>query len=103
MIPPTTQWSNLANPQRFSRVSSPMVSSLQNYTAAHRYVLETVAHAANFVDPVAFTAGSFHWPLLKAARKGPKLPIDGVLVPDWDISQRGAYPGIRLGARVYDL
>jgi cell division protease FtsH len=80
-----------------------MLSSLQNYTAAHRYVLETVAHAADIVDPVAFSAGSFHWPLLKAARKGPKLPIDGVLVPDWDISQRGAYPGIRLGARMYDL
>jgi hypothetical protein len=80
-----------------------MLSSLQNYTAAHRYILESVAHAAGIEEPVAFSAGSYHWPLLKAAKKGPALPIDGVLVPDWEISQRGAYPGLRLGARLYDL
>jgi cell division protease FtsH len=80
-----------------------MLFSLENYTAGHRFLLERVARAAEIADPVAFSAGSFHWPLLKAERKGSALPIDGVLVPDWEIGQRGAYPGLRLGARLYEL
>src|SRR5262249_54258889 len=80
-----------------------MLSSLQDYTAAHRCLLASVAKAAGMADPVAFSAGPFHWPLLKASQKGARLPIDGVLVADWEPSQRGVYPGLRLGARLYAL
>src|SRR6266436_2600888 len=64
---------------------------LQSYAADHRYLL-------NVVD-----LDDFNMPLLKAARKGEIVPIDGVLVRDWDPDNRKIYPGIRLGMRVYSI
>ena len=50
---------------------------LQHYTADHRYLLEVIGRAADIADPVAFTPGTFEWPLLKSARKGEAIAVDG--------------------------
>src|SRR5947209_8564428 len=53
-----------------------MSSRVADYAADHRYVLEQVARAAGFADPVAFDPDEFYTPLLRAARRGPFVPID---------------------------
>ena len=80
-----------------------MKSPLQQYAADHRYLLDAVARAAGFQDPLALDLDDFNMPLLKAARKGEILPIDGVLVRDWDPDNRRIYPGIRMGLRMYRI
>jgi hypothetical protein len=42
-------------------------------------------------------------PLLKAARRGDLLPIDGVLVRDWSAENRRQSPGVQLGMRCYEI
>src|SRR5262245_61990792 len=80
-----------------------MFLPLQNCIAAHRHLIESVSNATSMKDPVAVSAGQYHWPLLKAARKGEALPIEGVLVHDWGWGDRKGETGIRLGMRGYEL
>jgi cell division protease FtsH len=80
-----------------------MMSQLKEYSADHRYLLEVIAREAGFEAPVAIDLDEFHAPLLKAARKGALVPIDGVLVRDWDPDNRRLHPGIQLGLRLYDI
>jgi hypothetical protein len=80
-----------------------MISQLKSYTADHQFLLEAIARHAGFEAPVAVDLDEFHAPLLKAARKGPLLPIDGVLVRDWDPDNRRLHPGIQLGMRLYTV
>jgi hypothetical protein len=80
-----------------------MNSALQQYAADHRYLLEVVGRRAGFVAPVAIDLDEFAVPLLKAARKGELLPIDGVLVRDWDPDNRRIDPGAQLGMRLYEI
>jgi hypothetical protein len=79
-----------------------MESQLKSYATDHRHLLELVARQAGFEQPVAIDPDEFYEPLLKAARKGPLLPIDGVLVRDWDPDNRRTYPGLLLGMRLYE-
>src|SRR5262249_27758186 len=69
----------------------------------HRYLLEIISRQAGFSSPVAVNLDEFEAPLLKAARKGAMLPVDGVLVRDWDPDNRRTEPGVRLGMRLYDI
>jgi adenylate kinase family enzyme len=80
-----------------------MGNSLKQYTADHRYLLDAVARRAGFASPVAIDLDEFYAPLLKAARKRELLPIDGVLVRDWDPDNRSLQPGIQLGMRLYEI
>src|SRR5690348_14652538 len=80
-----------------------MKSPLKQYTADHRFLLDAVARQAGFSSPVVIDLDEFYVPLTRAARKGEFLPIDGVLVRDWDPDNRRVYPGIQLGMRFYDL
>jgi cell division protease FtsH len=80
-----------------------MVSQLKQYTADHRYLLEVIARHAGFTAPVAIELDEFYAPLMKVARKGELLPIDGVLVRDWDPDNRRLQPGIQLGMRLYKV
>jgi hypothetical protein len=80
-----------------------MESPLKRYAADHRYLLERVARHAGFADPVAVDLDEFYEPLLRAARKGELLPIDGVLVRDWDPDNRKLQPGVLLGMRGYEV
>lgn len=80
-----------------------MPSPLQHYTAEHRRLLEAVRSEAGMTDPVAIDLDEFETPLLKAARKGALLPIDEVLVRDWDPENRRGGPGVQLGIRLYEI
>jgi hypothetical protein len=80
-----------------------MTSQLKQYTADHRYLLEVVAQQAGLAEPVAVELDEFYVPLLKAARKGDLLPIDGVLIRDWDPDNRRIAPGFQLGLRLYEV
>src|SRR5215510_12562767 len=91
------------NPTPRKSVLAIMSSQLKQYTADHRYLLEVVTKQAGLAEPVAVELDEFYVPLLKAARKGPLLPIDGVLVRDWDPDNRRIAPGFQLGMRLYDL
>jgi hypothetical protein len=80
-----------------------MRSRLKEFAADQQYLLETVARRVGFVDPVAIELDEFETPLLKAARRGPFLPIEGVFVRDWDPDERRTRPGMQLGARLYEV
>jgi hypothetical protein len=76
---------------------------LRYYAADHRYLLSAAGRAAGLADPVAIDLDEFGQPLLKKARRGPLVPIDGVLVRDWDPDNHRTYSGAQLGLRLYDV
>src|SRR5262249_18816069 len=76
---------------------------LQRYSADHRYLLEQAGKAAGFTAPLALDTDEFYAPLVKAAKRGPILPIDGVMVRDWDPDNRRTNPGVQIGMRVYEI
>jgi hypothetical protein len=80
-----------------------MMSELKAYTADHRYLLEQAATAAGFSQPIAVDLDEFHAPLVKASKRGELVPIDGVLVRDWDPDNRSTNPGVQLGMRLYEI
>ena len=80
-----------------------MSKRLQEFSADHRHLLDVVARQAGFSAPVAIDLDEFYTPLLKAARKGEILPLDGVLVRDWDPDNRRSDPGVSLGLRMYHI
>src|SRR5262245_49031408 len=84
-------------PPPTARVHPCMDTDLARFAADHRYLLQTVARRAGFADPLAIELDEFYWPLLRAARKRELLPIDGVLVRDWDPDNRRTNPGMNLG------
>jgi cell division protease FtsH len=80
-----------------------MHSELQQYAADHRYLLEIVARQVGFTSPRALDLDEFYVPLVKAARRGELLPIEGVLVRDWDPDNRHTNPGVQIGMRLYEI
>ncbi len=80
-----------------------MSSQLQQYAADHRFLLDVAARQAGFTAPMAVDMDEFYTPVVKAARRGALLPIDGVLVRDWDPDNRHSMPGVQLGMRLYEI
>jgi hypothetical protein len=80
-----------------------MMSPLEYYTADHRHLLDLIGRETGITDPLAVDLDEFETPVLKAARKGALLPVDGVLVRDWDPDNRRQRPGLQLGMRLYTL
>jgi cell division protease FtsH len=80
-----------------------MDSPLKQYAADHRYLLEAAARHAGFANPVALDLDEFYIPLVKSARRGPVVPLDGVLVRDWDPDNRHTNPGFQIGMRLYEV
>lgn len=76
---------------------------LADYTADHRFLLDAVGRAVGLDDPVAVDLDDFREPLLKKAVRGPVLPIDGMLVRDWDREHRICCSGTQFGVRPYTL
>jgi hypothetical protein len=77
--------------------------NLQGYAADHRFLLDQVARSAGFEDPVVIDLDEFYEPVLRHARKKALVPIEGVLIRDWDPDNRRVYPGVQLGCRIYEL
>jgi cell division protease FtsH len=80
-----------------------MDSLIKQYGADHRYLLDILSREMGFVHPIALDLDEFYAPLVKAARRRQLLPIDGVLVRDWDPDGRHTNPGIQIGMRVYEI
>jgi cell division protease FtsH len=80
-----------------------MSSHLEQYAADHRFLLQSAARLAGFSDPVAVDMDEFYVPLVKAARRGELVPIDGVLVRDWDPDNRRSAAGLQIGMRLYEI
>lgn len=80
-----------------------MPISIQQYTADHRYLLEQISQHTDIKDPVALDLDEFYVPLFKRARKKQLIPIDGVLIRDWDPDNRRFSPGLQLGMRSYEV
>jgi len=76
---------------------------LQQYTQDHRYLLDVVARQGQLEDPIAIDLDEFYGPLVKNAKKGNILPVDGVFVRDWDPDNRRTAPGFQLGMRLYHI
>jgi hypothetical protein len=80
-----------------------MRSHLQEFAADQRYLLDAAARSAGFAEPVALQLHEFFTPLVKAAKRGPFLPIEGVFVRDWDPNDRRTGAGMYLGLRLYAI
>jgi hypothetical protein len=80
-----------------------MPTPLELYTADHKYLLDATARAAGIADPVAVQLDTYFHPLLTKATRGPVVPVDGVLVRDWDRDHVKTWPGIKFGIRTYHL
>jgi cell division protease FtsH len=80
-----------------------MDSKLKQFAADHRFLLECAAQAANLSDAVAVDLDEFYTPLIKASRRGPVLPLEGVLVRDWAPDNRHTSPGVQIGMRLYEI
>src|SRR5437870_10245607 len=76
---------------------------LKEYAEEHRYLLALAARQAGLDRPIAVHLDEFSEPLLKAARRREILPIDGVVVRDWDPDNRRHMPGVQLGMRLYEI
>ena len=92
-----------ANLHEELRVTFRMRSRLREFAADHQFVLDAVARHANIAEPVAIDLDEFYVPLLKAAKRGPFLPLDGLFVRDWDPNQRRTGAGMRFGTRLYEI
>ena len=77
------------------------MTPLASYTADHRRLVKAVANVAEITDPVAFVPSGYAYYLLKAAIRGPLIPLDGVLLRDWMTGGRHYFPGTQFGVRVY--
>jgi cell division protease FtsH len=80
-----------------------MQTPLTQYAADHRHLLAATAEAAGLVDPVAVQLDTYSTPLLTQATRGPLLPVDEVLIRDWDRDHLRTWPGIKFGIRVYTV
>lgn len=80
-----------------------MPTPLDLYTADHKTLLDATAKAAGIDDPVAVQLDAYFHPVLTKATRGPIVPVNGVLVRDWDRDHTKTWPGIKFGARVYTL
>jgi cell division protease FtsH len=78
-------------------------SRMRQYSADHRFLLDLAAEHAGLADPVVINLGEFHEPLLLKAKKREFFPVDGVLVRDWDPSNRREFDGVNIGMRVYEI
>ncbi|MFO0810511.1 MAG: ATP-binding protein [Gemmataceae bacterium] len=76
---------------------------IQSFLTSHRFLRDHVARIGGIVDPIAVDLDEYRDPLVKAARRGPLISIDGVLVRDWDPDTRSTSSGVRVGGRLYYL
>ncbi len=80
-----------------------MDTPLRQYAADHRFLLDCVRQQVGLPNPIAIDMDEFYLPLVKASVRRELLPLDGVLVRDWDPDNRRTQPGIQIGIRVYEI
>jgi cell division protease FtsH len=80
-----------------------MPTPLELSAADQKYLLDATAKAAGIEDPVAVQLDAYFHPVLTKATRGAFVPIDGVLIRDWDRDHVKTWPGIKFGIRTYTL
>jgi hypothetical protein len=80
-----------------------MDSQLKQYAADHRFLLDFAARYMGWSDPIALDLDEFYAPLVKASKRRELVPIEGVLIRDWDPDNRRTNPGMQIGMRVYEI
>lgn len=80
-----------------------MKAKLASYTEDVRRIVAAAAEAAGLAEPVAFDPDEFQEHLLKKAARGRFIPLDGVLIRDWDPDWRRYWSGMNFGLRLYHL
>ena len=76
---------------------------LAQATADHRELVEAAAQAAGITDPVAVELDEFENIILQHTVRGPLVPLQGVMVRDWDRAHPRLRAGIQFGIRLYRL
>src|SRR5262245_31952047 len=76
---------------------------LSQITSDHQALVRACGEALGIVDPVIFDPDDLQEPLVKAARRGPFYPIDGMMIRDWDRDSPRTDVGISFGIRIYTL
>lgn len=79
------------------------MTSLQSYTTDHRNLLAAAARVSGLSDLVSFVPDDFQSPLLTRSVRGAVLPLDGVIIRDWDRDNRATWSGLFFGARPYHI
>jgi cell division protease FtsH len=79
------------------------MTPLQQYTADHIRLLAAVSDAAGIDDPIAVDLDDFMPPLVGHSTRGPVVPLEGLLIRDWDRDNRRYWTGLQFGARVYTI
>lgn len=76
---------------------------LAQATADHRTLIQAAAEAAGITDPIAVDLDEFQSVILQHAIRGALVPVQGVLIRDWDRSHPRYWPGVNFGLRLYTL
>jgi cell division protease FtsH len=79
------------------------MTTLQSYSADHRELLAAAARATGLADLLAVNLDEFQTPLLRYSKRGPVLPLNGVLIRDWDRDFKYHWPGVKYGIRTYRI
>lgn len=79
------------------------MTPLETQARDHHALLKIAADSVGLADPVAFDPDDFSSALLKKSKRGPVLPVNGVLIRDWDRQLKRTWPGVEFGIRPYDL
>src|SRR5262249_34549960 len=78
-------------------------SDLTAISRSYRVILEWAQREVQFFDPVIVSADPHRGPLLRAAVRKRRLPIDGILVHDWGHTRASKHLRFRFGAQLYSI
>lgn len=75
--------------------------SLSNSIGDQKHLIALAQDALGAGEVVAFVGAEFQDALLKVSRRGPVLPVDGLLIRGWGRDNRQTSNGLMTGLRVY--
>jgi len=76
---------------------------LSQITSQHKALVRACGEALGIADPVVFDPDDLQDPLVKAARRGPFYPIQGMMIRDWNRDSPRIDVGINFGIRIFTL
>lgn len=79
------------------------MTAVDSYTSDHATLLAAASRVTGMTDLVSFQLDSFRDATLTRSTRGPVLPLDGMLIRDWDRTNRSTYSGLVFGARTYTI
>ncbi|QVL31557.1 ATP-binding protein [Telmatocola sphagniphila] len=80
-----------------------LTNNMQHYAADQKKTIEQAGRIAGIKDPVAFDPSYFFSDLMEHSTRGPVLPLEGLLVRDWNPYFRRTHAGVTFGVRGYRI